>query len=216
VVQFEIRQWGKLASLRDGRLSFPIWLEWWVGLLSTTIGKPLATRQELFPRPPFGGSENGGPFIRVGDKPSKWIGIRRVRFTTTAGLVNELVEASSRQVTFPGGSVRESWAAQAQASCGTAQGNWRGKRGGRFSYYWAHNLTAATPLYERAETLFEQVFTRSSKRICRSRFRRDFSKARSSREEDLHRLKAAARTSHDRGRFPPAVSFLINDLRHSV
>ena len=50
--------------------------------------------------------------------------MRRVRFTTTAGLVNELVEASSRRVTFPGGSAGESWAPQPQASCG----NWRGKR----------------------------------------------------------------------------------------
>ena len=62
-------------------------------------------------------------------RPPKWIGMRRVRFTTTAGLVIELVEARSRRVPFPGGSVRESWAPQPQASCGTAQGNWRGKRG---------------------------------------------------------------------------------------
>src|SRR5271157_6583612 len=57
--------------------------------------------------------------------------MRRVRFTTTAGLVNELVEASSRRVTFPGGSVRESWAPPAQASCGTAQGNRGWLRAGR-------------------------------------------------------------------------------------
>ena len=63
----------------EGRFSFPIRLKWWVGLLSTTIGKPLATRQDLLHRMPFRVNDPpNGPLKVTQSLLSEWPTIREL------------------------------------------------------------------------------------------------------------------------------------------